>query len=90
MGCCGGLPFDPPNPTGTRGAVTIFLFLVWATMILGVKVDHAIVTLQYGAGQYIQHLLTALVFLVIGRMWGIEVDSLVQRHNISANQDDNE
>ena len=67
----------PSKATGTRGAVTIFLFLVWAVMILGVEVDHAIVTLQYGAGQYIQHLLTALVFLVIGRMWGIEVETLV-------------
>ncbi|MDJ1433603.1 hypothetical protein [Halostagnicola sp. A-GB9-2] len=67
----------PSKATGTRGAVTIFLFLVWAIMILGVEVDHAIVTLQYGAGQYIQHLLTALVFLVIGRMWGIEVETLI-------------
>ncbi|NKE37822.1 hypothetical protein GWG54_18860 [Natronococcus sp. JC468] len=52
----------PSKATGTRGAVTIFLFFVWTIMILGVEVDHAIITLQYGAGQYIQHLLTALAF----------------------------
>lgn len=77
----------PSDHTRTRTAVTLLLFLIWGLVILGFEYQSAALSLKYGAGDHIRYLLTALVFLVIGRMWGIEVNGLINGLGSSSDTD---
>jgi hypothetical protein len=62
----------PDEATKVRTIVTLFLFAVWATALLGPAfgVSRSINTQVLLA-------MTALVFLLVGHLWGLEVEKVL-------------
>lgn len=64
------------NNNDVRKAVAIILVLVWSAITLSLSLEgvKAVAPPYYG-------LLTAVVFLLVGRLWNIEVDRLLPGSN---------
>lgn len=66
-----------------RKATTIMLFVVWSIVTVGITFD-ALMTVKpphYGV-------LSAIVFAIIGRMWGIEVENFTNLAMRDGDDDD--
>lgn len=75
-----------PRPSKTRTAVTLALVGIWGVMILEIEISHPHVSVGYDAGMTILVGTTALVFSILGRMWGVEVDGII--NGLSASDSD--
>ncbi|WP_254766519.1 hypothetical protein [Salinilacihabitans rarus] len=79
---CLGRALMPDDESLDRTVATLTLFAVWAGIVLGPMFTHA------DPPRYeIVVGVTSVVFLILGRMWGIEVERILDGITISAGGD---
>lgn len=87
---CAFLVIMPGKQTRTTAIATIALVGIWGMMVLGVEFSHPHISFQYDAGAAILISTTALVFAILGRMWGVEVDGFINGLGVSSDERDDE